>query len=88
MMKRILFCAALLACIASAALAGGIQISETVEYFDKGDFASLPGVYTYGGSKRDWIHDMAVAPDGKLICAQAVGEYGLEDVLVTVVETE
>lgn len=73
MKKRVLAAAALMLCIASAALAGG---KETAEYFRKPDGESatdpyvygenMPGVYTYGGSKRDWINGMAVGPDGRI----------------------
>ena len=73
MKKRIFAAAALMLCIASAALAGG---KETVEYFRKPDGESvpdayvygedMPGVYTYGGSRRDWVNSMAVAPDGRI----------------------
>ena len=76
MMKRILLCLALLLCLAVPALAGGAEARETVEYFKKpaGDNVldayiygeNMPEVYTYGGSKRDWVHDMAIAPDGRI----------------------
>lgn len=74
MIKRIFACAAILICLAASALAGGAQ--EKQEYFRKPDGESawdayvygenMPGVYTYGGSKRDWVHNMAVAPDGRI----------------------
>ena len=76
MKKRMMLCAALLICLAATALAGGAQEKETPEYFKKPAGESvldtyiygenMPGVYTYGGSKRDWIHDMTVAPDGRI----------------------
>ena len=76
MIKRVLFCAALLVCLAATALAGGTQEKETPEYFRKPSGESIadayvygenmPGVYTYGGSKRDWINAMASAPDGRI----------------------
>lgn len=76
MKKRMMLCAALLICFAATALAGGAQEKETPEYFKKPAGESvldtyiygenMPGVYTYGGSKRDWIHDMAVAEDGRI----------------------
>ncbi len=66
MKKRMLLCAVLLLCVAASALAGGTEVNKTVEYFKKPDWESVPGVYTYGGSKRDWINSMAVAPDGRI----------------------
>ncbi len=66
MKKRVLLCAALLLCVAGSALAGGTEVNKMVEYFKKPDWESVPGVYTYGGSKRDWINSMAVAPDGRI----------------------
>jgi len=74
-MRKILIAAALLVCLAATALAGGTQEKETPEYFKKPSGESgteytygenMPGVYTYGGSKRDWINGMAVAPDGRI----------------------
>lgn len=76
MKKRMMLCAALLVCFAATALAGGAQEKETPEYFRKPNGESvldtyiygenMSGVYAYGGSKRDWIHDMAAAQDGRI----------------------
>ncbi len=74
-MRKVLIAAALLVCLAATALAGGTQEKETPEYFKKPIEESgteytygenMPGVYTYGGSRRDWINGMAVAPDGRI----------------------
>ena len=63
MKKRIFAAALLLLCLAATALAGG---AEQVQYFDKGNRVEPKAldVYTYGGSQRDWLYQMAVSDDG------------------------
>ena len=65
----------------------GAQIKwKLLEFDEKGILCGGHDLYVNGSSTAVGL--IARAADGELVCAQAVGEYGYEDVIVSVIKAK